>query len=79
MKIDVRVGGNRNQFASQVTVLPKHILDWFQQSFIGDETTDFNEGLLAGFAGAYALLQQLPPDQSKQLIGATVALLSHRI
>jgi hypothetical protein len=79
MKLDTRVGFERNQFASQAVGLPKHIEDWFCQAFTGEETPDFNEGLLAGFSSAYAILEQVPPDNGKQFIGATVALLASRI
>lgn len=79
MILDARVGFERNQFASQVTQIPKHIEDWFRQSFTGEETDDFNEGLLAGFSNAYALLGQMPSDHAKQFIGAVVAMLAHRI
>ena len=79
MRLDARIGNDRNQFASQVIHIPKHIEKWFRQSFIGEETGDFNEGLLAGFSSAYAILEQMPPGHAKQFIGATVALLAHRI
>lgn len=76
MRIDVRVGFERNQFASQIEHVPKYIKDWFYQSFVGEETTDFNEGLLAGFSSAYALMKQMPLENAKQFIGGTVAMLS---
>ena len=79
MILDTRVGFERNQFASQVTHIPKHIEEWFRQSFIGEETADFNEGLLAGFSSAYSIMEQMPLDHAKQFIGATTALLAHRI
>ena len=79
MKIDVRVGSARRQFASQTPNIPEYIKNWFLQSFNGEETVDFNEGLLAGFSSAYALMEQMPLEYAKQFTGATVALLSLRI
>jgi len=79
MLLDTRVGFERNQFASQVLYIPKHIEDWFHKSFVGGETDDFYEGLLAGFSNAYSILEQMPLDQAKQFIGAIVALLAHKI
>ena len=73
MIIDVRIGGNRAQFASQTQHLSPESLVTLKKLFIGDETPDFYEGLLAGLAGVYQMLLSMPPDVVTRFTGESIA------
>ena len=76
MKVDVRVGGNRAQFASQLAHIPPDALAKVEGCFIGDESPDFYEGLLAGFAAIYQMLVNMPPDVVTQFTGEFIAYIA---
>lgn len=76
MKIDVRIGGNRAQFATQIEHISPEALASLRNMFIGDETPDFYEGLLAGFAAVYQMLVSMPPDVVTQFTGESVAYIA---
>lgn len=78
MKIDVRVGQERNQFAEQIKHIPQSTKDLINRMFCDDETDDFYEGLLAAFASAYVILQENPNELGQQIIGAIVVMLSDK-
>lgn len=75
MIIDSRIGGDRVQFASQLALVPATVIESIKTAFCGDETADFYEGLLAGFATTYQIMQSIP-DNPAEYIGAIVAYLS---
>ncbi len=76
MNIDVRVGGARNQFAAQIVNIQSSTFESIDGMFIGDETTDFYEGLLAGVAFAYQLLKTTSPKITDNYLGATISYIS---
>lgn len=81
MIVDVRVGGARNQFASQVEHIPIPLQDVISRLFVGDETDDFYEGLLSGFTSAYQIIRQPQIDNgaAERSLGGIVAVLSQKI
>lgn len=78
LQIDARTGGERKQFASQ---LPK-IQEWcamiIKSGYAGNDTPDFYEGLLSGYATSLAILLQMPPENAKELIGSIVSFISSK-
>lgn len=73
MILDKKVGEERKQFASQSSEIPTEVKVDLDTTFIGKESTEFYEGLLAGYACAYQLLQ-LP--EIKRNLGYIIAYLS---
>ena len=76
IQFDTRVGHERAQFATQMKTMPEWIRPLLDAGFTLDETPDFFEGLLAGYATSFALLEELQADQAKLIIGAAVAKIS---
>lgn len=73
MILDLRVGKERKQFATQAGNIPAEIKMQLDEDFVGDETTDFYEGLLAGYVCSYQINKS--PD-AQRILGGIVAYLS---
>lgn len=79
MEMDSRVGFERNQFASQVKNMPKSIIEEVECSLRGEETDDFYEGLLSGYANSFTMLKQMKPEGAELLIGLLTSILSRKM
>lgn len=73
MKFDHRVGEERKQFATQVTRITSETKTILKAGFDGGESTEFYEGLLAGYACSFQLAQ-LP--KVAENLGCIIAYLS---
>jgi len=74
---DQRVGEERKQFATQTSKINKKMKVVLDDGFVGNETTEFYEGLLAGYARTHQLLlSKLTKQEMKEFIGFVVAYLS---
>ena len=71
--LDKRVGAERKQFASQVPAIDEPMLEFIKSSFTGDKSVEFYEGLLAGYAASYVLVDGPEP---KVMLGCIMAYLS---
>jgi hypothetical protein len=76
MDFDRRVGNERSQFATQVAVIDKDILEQITKNFTGKEPLEFYEGLLAGYACCYSILNGTSEEDSKNVIGGIIAYIS---
>lgn len=77
LQLDARVGGARQQFSTQIP--PGYCQAIIDAGFVGTDCPDFYEGLLAGYANSLAILQQMPLENAKDLIGSCVATLAKRL
>jgi hypothetical protein len=77
LQLDCRVGGERKQFATQEP--PEFCQLLLDAGFTNQDSTDFYEGLLAGYANSLAILQQMTPEHAKVVIGSCVAHLAKRL
>ena len=71
IEIDSRVGNERKQFATQIP--PEFCQMIIDSGFHGDETPDFYEGLLAGYAVSLSILNQMTVEYAKVVIGSFIA------
>ena len=76
MIFDERVGAERNQFATQVAVMDEDLLKHITERFNGDESLEFYEGLLAGYACCYSIISGTPQVDHKTIIGSIAAYIS---
>ena len=76
LSIDTRIGGARNQFAAQAEKMSKDIKQVIDRNFSGTDSPDFYEGLLAGYANAYQIAQNLGKDAAIEYIGSIIAYVS---
>jgi len=54
LQVDARLDEEAlKQCASQIGVLPPHVKHFMAESFVGDQTPEFYQGLCAGLAAAY--------------------------
>ncbi|MEE2642305.1 MAG: hypothetical protein VX768_16865 [Planctomycetota bacterium] len=69
------------QFASQVSNLSKRLSSELEANYTGDQTDEFYQGLLAGFANSLSVFQnvELSEEDKQSLLGALVAFVSDRI
>jgi len=71
-ELDSRVGSTeRQQFATQTP--PEYCQVLLNSGFHGDESPDFYEGLLSGCSISLAIMQQMPIENAKIVIGSIVA------
>lgn len=78
-KLDYRYEKEIADQAPQVSKLPKERLDQLKTWMQGDQNEDYYHGLMAGFAGAYALLQQLPLDRFVTFMPQILVFVAHQI
>lgn len=76
MQFDKRVGEERKQFATQVSTIGEPLLTELKAGFEGDKSSEFYEGLLAGYAATYQIITVLPTETHNITIGALIAYIS---
>jgi hypothetical protein len=74
MQFDKRVGDERKQFATQVAHINPEVLKVIAAGFSGKESTEFYEGLLAGYTDSYQIVRSLANGQ--EYLGALIAYIS---
>ena len=81
-QIDERIDYSRiQQFATQISALGAEERELFETHFSDAQSTDFNLGLLAGFANAHVLTSDanLTPQQKAQHMGKLAAFVADKI
>ncbi len=76
MRFDKRVGKERSQFATQTPMMNGELLETIKAGFVGDESLEFYEGLLAGYACSYQIFCTMLPDSHAPTIGGLIAYIS---
>ena len=73
---DKRVGDERKTFASQISEVDKNLIKQVAQNFTGNESLEFYEGLLAGYACCYSIMGSTSKENSENIIGGIIAYIS---
>lgn len=76
MILDKKVGTERKQFATQVAVIDEKSLGFIVERFEGNKSLEFYEGLLAGYACSYQIVNTMVPKDHLPIIGGIVAYIS---
>lgn len=75
MKLDQKVGEERKQFATQVASISETEFEQIKTMFDGGQTVEFYEGLLAGYACSYQIIN----SSMENLLGPIIAYISEII
>lgn len=80
LSLDEKVDPERRaQFASQMEHVPKEIRAWFEETFNGEHSKEFYEGLLSAYANMHVMVQNLPPEKLKQYSGPIIAFVASHL
>ncbi len=80
LSLDEKIDEARvRQFASQMAEVPTSSKAWFEETFSGEHSTEFYEGLLAGYANMHVMVTNLSPEKLKQYSGPIVAFVAEEL
>ena len=80
LSLDEKINRARvKQFASQMKQVSQNARAWFEETFGGDNSIEFYEGLLSAYANMHVMVQNLPPEQIKNLSGQIVAFVANEL
>ena len=78
--IDAQIDDEKiRQFASQLEHLGETAVDTLRTDFTGEHSKEFYEGLLSGYATAYATMLTIGSERAAKYIGPVIAFLAREI
>ena len=80
LSLDERIDEARvRKFASQMANVPENIRIWFEETFSGEHSLDFYEGLLSAYANMNVMVQSLKSEQLKEYSGPIVSFVANEL
>lgn len=80
LSLDEKIDQARvRQFASQIAKVPQNVRVWFEETFSGQQSTEFYEGLLSAYATAYVMAQGLSQQDLTATTGNLVAFVAKEL
>jgi len=67
------------QFASQLAYVPQGARAWLEETFNGEHSREFYEGLLAAYSNMHVMVHGVPPEQLRDYSGAIVAFVANHL
>lgn len=78
--LDEKIDRERvNQFASQMAHVSKNVKALLEETFSGEHSIDFYEGLLSAYANMFLMVSNLPQEKLREYSGPIVAFVAEQL
>lgn len=71
--------GRVEQFATQIEHLPRNVRAWLEETFSGEHSVEFYEGLLSAYTVMYQVVRGMSKEKAEGYPGQIIAFVSNEL